>query len=203
MPETVKIGALVLGAVLLLIGIVGGNFKIFGADFSSVVENKCLRWVAALLGIALLVFALDLKIPQFSPTLPSGEERTDKRETILGRWRITESTDKIYGSTIAFSKNGQLTYNIVDGQNGYDFGKGTWSSWEHPCNQGEYLLSLDAWEDASWRSVGCFILTPAGASKQINLNVKGRSALGGIRCNPSDPECKVGNYTWRYVLLPE
>jgi hypothetical protein len=34
MPETLQIGEFVLGAVLLLVGLFGGNFKIFGAEIS-------------------------------------------------------------------------------------------------------------------------------------------------------------------------
>jgi hypothetical protein len=32
MPENLKIGAFVFGAILVLIALLGGNFKIFGAE---------------------------------------------------------------------------------------------------------------------------------------------------------------------------
>ena len=32
MPDSIQIGFLVLGAFLLLIGILGGNFKLFGSE---------------------------------------------------------------------------------------------------------------------------------------------------------------------------
>jgi hypothetical protein len=53
MPQTVEIGAFVLGAVLLLLALVSGGFKIFGAEISAAV-NKPARVIAFLLGLSFI-----------------------------------------------------------------------------------------------------------------------------------------------------
>lgn len=58
MPDSIQIGLLVLGAVLLLIAILGGNFKLFGAEVTATVSNRFLRFTAFALGTALLVIAI-------------------------------------------------------------------------------------------------------------------------------------------------
>lgn len=55
MPEGIQIGLLVLGGVLILIAILGGNFKLFGAEVTATVSNVYLRFVAFLLGVFLLL----------------------------------------------------------------------------------------------------------------------------------------------------
>lgn len=54
MPQSIQIGLLVLGGVLILIAILGGNFKVFGAEVTATVSNVFLRFVAFLLGVFLL-----------------------------------------------------------------------------------------------------------------------------------------------------
>jgi GUN4-like len=63
MPENITIGAFVLGAILILIAILGGNFKLFGAEIASTVSSGWLRFVAFILGTALIIVALDIKLP--------------------------------------------------------------------------------------------------------------------------------------------
>ncbi|MBD2501521.1 tetratricopeptide repeat protein [Anabaena azotica] len=63
MPSTLHIGLFVLGAVLVIIGFVGGNFKLFGAEFSSTVSNPFLRFSAIALGIFLIILAIGLNEP--------------------------------------------------------------------------------------------------------------------------------------------
>lgn len=46
MPESIKIGAFVFGAILILIAILGGNFKLFGAEVAATVSNRWLRFVS-------------------------------------------------------------------------------------------------------------------------------------------------------------
>lgn len=60
MPESVQIGILTLGAVLILIALLGGNFKLFGAEVSATISNRLLRFVAFALGTALLIVAIRL-----------------------------------------------------------------------------------------------------------------------------------------------
>ena len=57
MPQSITIAAFVFGAVLLLIALVGGGFKIFGAEVSGS-AGKVARSVAGLGGLALLCVGL-------------------------------------------------------------------------------------------------------------------------------------------------
>ncbi|HVZ38331.1 MAG TPA: hypothetical protein VHI13_03570 [Candidatus Kapabacteria bacterium] len=57
MPQTISLGAFVLGAVLLLVGLVGGRFKIFSAEVESS-AGKLARTIATILGICLVGFGL-------------------------------------------------------------------------------------------------------------------------------------------------
>lgn len=68
MPQTLAIGAFVLGAVLLLIAVLKGGFKIFGAEVSSSAGTGG-RLVAGVLGLVLIVvgFALGHQEPASKP----------------------------------------------------------------------------------------------------------------------------------------
>jgi len=57
MPQTITIAAFVFGAVLLLIALIGGRFKIFGAEVSEVV-GRTTRVIAAVAGIVFIVIGL-------------------------------------------------------------------------------------------------------------------------------------------------
>ncbi|MFB2892107.1 PAN/Apple domain-containing protein [Aerosakkonemataceae cyanobacterium BLCC-F50] len=54
---------LVVGAVLIFIGIVGGNFKMLGAEVTTKISNPYLRGIAILLGLALLLIAMGDRNP--------------------------------------------------------------------------------------------------------------------------------------------
>jgi len=58
MPEDLKIGAFVFGAILVLIALLGGNFKLFGAEVAATISNRFLRFVAFALGTTFLVVAM-------------------------------------------------------------------------------------------------------------------------------------------------
>lgn len=58
MPQSIAIGLLVLGGVLLLVAITGGNFKIFGAEVDSPVSSTPVRLLAGVLGVAFIITAL-------------------------------------------------------------------------------------------------------------------------------------------------
>ena len=60
MPQSVVIGLLVLGAVLLLIAVTGGNFKIFVAEVDSPVSNTPVRLLSGILGLGFIAGALIL-----------------------------------------------------------------------------------------------------------------------------------------------
>jgi hypothetical protein len=67
MPENIRIGAFVLGGIFLLIAILGGNFKIFGAEIASTVSNRSLRFVAFILGTTLLIVTISPSPPGSIP----------------------------------------------------------------------------------------------------------------------------------------
>jgi hypothetical protein len=58
MPQSLSIGVLVLGGVLLLIAIIGGGFKIFGAEVADKISNTPLRLLSGALGICFIFLAL-------------------------------------------------------------------------------------------------------------------------------------------------
>jgi hypothetical protein len=62
MPQSISIGAFVLGGVLLLVALVGGNFKIFGAEVSAKISSVPIRILAGLLGLSFVLVA-------FSPSI--------------------------------------------------------------------------------------------------------------------------------------
>lgn len=62
MPQSVTIAAFVFGAVLILIALVGGGFKIFGAEIPKPIEIPA-RFVAAILGLILIFIGIGLSGP--------------------------------------------------------------------------------------------------------------------------------------------
>ncbi|NES05810.1 MAG: hypothetical protein F6K22_25185 [Okeania sp. SIO2F4] len=56
---TMQIGLLVLGGILVLIALVGGKFKIFGAEVEATTSNPFLRFIAFFLGTVLIIAALN------------------------------------------------------------------------------------------------------------------------------------------------
>lgn len=71
MPPSLQIGLLVLGGILVLIGIVGGNFKLFGAELTATISSRFLRFIAFVFGTALIVAALSSGA-EISSQSPSG-----------------------------------------------------------------------------------------------------------------------------------
>jgi len=55
MPTSLTIGIFVFGAVLLLVALVGGKFKLFGTEVSGEVSNSGIRWVGGIAGFRLPV----------------------------------------------------------------------------------------------------------------------------------------------------
>jgi len=58
MPENLVIGLFVFGAVLILISLVGGRFKIFSVAVSSNISSPFIRIIAFILGILAMLLAL-------------------------------------------------------------------------------------------------------------------------------------------------
>ncbi len=77
MPESITIGAFVLGAVLLLLALAGGSFKIFAAEVSGR-AGKLARTLAFVLGVGLVTFGLLRE----SGWLPSPPGRANAADTV-------------------------------------------------------------------------------------------------------------------------
>jgi hypothetical protein len=108
MPNSIQIGEFVLGALCFLIAILGGNFKLFGAEVATSVPNPRLRFLAFVIGALFLVMAIypnpsietNYPHPPVSPSLspsssstitPDHSSRTPQSRTFsqltLGEWR--------------------------------------------------------------------------------------------------------------------
>jgi cytochrome c-type biogenesis protein CcmH/NrfG len=103
MPGTIPIAAFVLGAVLLLIAIVGGRFKIFGAEISGV-AGRTGRIVAGLAGGLLISFGL-------LTSFPSTPRQETPETQPLGERRVAEQHDPEgwYHKGIALYVNGRYS----------------------------------------------------------------------------------------------
>jgi len=62
-PTNLAIAAFVFGAVLVLIGLIGGGFKVFGAEVAEKAAGPSTRWASGVLGGLLLAFALTSQFP--------------------------------------------------------------------------------------------------------------------------------------------
>ncbi|MGG6237139.1 hypothetical protein ACQ4N7_00750 [Nodosilinea sp. AN01ver1] len=135
MPDSTQIGFLVIGGILILIAIVGGNFKLFGAEVASTVSNKFLRFVAFVLGVFLLILAVGLSSPEsltsVSPQsdIPSAQSSQTPSidESFVGSWTSEGEIGATYLMNLDISsvQNSELSgvlnvsnlssgYNIID-----------------------------------------------------------------------------------------
>ncbi len=79
MPQTVDIAIIVLSGILILIGILGGKFKLFGAEIAEKIEHRPVRALALILGLMLIIVAKNYDLltplryvfPKNVPGLPS------------------------------------------------------------------------------------------------------------------------------------
>lgn len=75
MPTSIQVGVFVLGGVLILIAILGGKFKLFGAEIEATISNTPLRFVAGILGSVLLTIVLFThNQSQPRPSIPSVDQ---------------------------------------------------------------------------------------------------------------------------------
>ena len=100
MPPTVTIGLLVLGGVLILVAIVGGNFKLFGVELANTISNPFLRFVAFVFGAALVVIVI-----QSDGILTSTTTPTPTEEFRLSRIHITGSINMNDDETLVSDEN--------------------------------------------------------------------------------------------------
>jgi Na+(H+)/acetate symporter ActP len=72
MPENIQIGAFVVGIVLGLVALLGGGFKIFGAEVPKV--GWIVRSIALPVGVIFLYFGF-AGVPSFAPSLPPDQQK--------------------------------------------------------------------------------------------------------------------------------
>ena len=63
MPDSIATAAFIFSAVLILIALLGGKFKIFGSEISESVSNPFIRFIAFAIGAFLLVLVLEIQAP--------------------------------------------------------------------------------------------------------------------------------------------
>lgn len=96
MPGSISLGLLVLGGVLILIGFLGGNFKLFGAEVAATISNRWLRFLAIIFGVVLLITAGLSSTPSnpsttsSSPSISASSSlqspETPSLDKFVGRW---------------------------------------------------------------------------------------------------------------------
>lgn len=72
MPQNVALAALIFGAVLFLLALTGGRFKLFGAELSATV-GRGPRILAGVAGLALIVFGLRQSMPNSPAPQPASQ----------------------------------------------------------------------------------------------------------------------------------
>ena len=80
MPDNLGIGFFVLGAVLILIALVGGKFKIFVAEVSPAVTSPFIRIIAFALGVTFILLSLNptmISVALAEATVPSSPLATE------------------------------------------------------------------------------------------------------------------------------
>jgi threonine/homoserine/homoserine lactone efflux protein len=74
MPENINIAAFIVGAILLLVALTTGGVTIFGSSVGQATSKRA-RYVAGLLGFALLAYGAWLSIPERTPEKPKDSEQ--------------------------------------------------------------------------------------------------------------------------------
>lgn len=115
MPGNVSIAAFVLGAVLLLISLIGGRFKIFGVEISKT-AGRFSRIISGILGLLLVSFGIwnSVKLPL--PPLKIGYELRLDSESIKRKpkWTFNQALEDYKISEKQYTNNNvQGFYNGV------------------------------------------------------------------------------------------
>jgi len=92
MQISVQIGLIVLGGVLILVAIVGGKFKLFGAEISATTSNPYLRFIAFVFGTALIIISLQ-SIPSPTSAVSSTTSRYKLASEVLPEIGIAKRYD--------------------------------------------------------------------------------------------------------------
>jgi uncharacterized protein YgiM (DUF1202 family) len=90
MPQSISIGMLVLGGVLLLVAITGGNFKIFGAEVDAAVSSSKVRLLSGALGVIFIFISLAQSklAPQNNPADSSAPKQDAKTVTSSSKYAV-------------------------------------------------------------------------------------------------------------------
>ncbi len=83
MPENLVIGLFVFGAVLILISLLGGRFKIFSVAVSSNISSPFIRIIAFVLGMSALLLALVPNMISSALTNPTAQPTPLATATLL------------------------------------------------------------------------------------------------------------------------
>jgi hypothetical protein len=86
MPDSIKIAVFIFGAILFLIGLLGGGFKLFGAEVSGK-AGPGIRLLAAVFGLSLVIFGLHDQVPTLSELISPSKQGTDHQEESNGATR--------------------------------------------------------------------------------------------------------------------
>jgi hypothetical protein len=102
MPQSVSLAAFIFGAVLVLIAVLGGRFKIFGAEVTGTVSGP-LRVVAGTVGVPLLAVGMFLTFSaQDTPAADPNAGSATKREvppTDVPGFKVSYEADE-YGADV-------------------------------------------------------------------------------------------------------
>jgi hypothetical protein len=102
MPASLDIAFFVFGAILLFLALLGGSFKLFGAEVSAKTTNKPVRIVAFLLGIALIAIPTYTYLNSPSDTSSPSDSQTANGQQTTSNQQSTsepESSDNNQPST--------------------------------------------------------------------------------------------------------
>ncbi len=99
MPENLVIGLFVFGAVLILISLLGGGFKIFTIVVSSTISNPIIRILSFVLGITAVLLALT---PGVIPVLLPEPTSTPPAEKIVYSPPTPQPTQTSLPPTVIF-----------------------------------------------------------------------------------------------------
>ena len=107
MPESVTVGAFVFGAVLILVGLLGGRFKIFNVEVSGTAGNVSRAIAFALGGVMIIlgIVGVDQRSDPNRRSIPDEGRTPDapsQRTNISGRWR-----DPVLGTWSEIVQEGQ------------------------------------------------------------------------------------------------
>lgn len=97
MPTNLQIASFVLGAVLLLVALLGGNFKIFAAEIPGTAGTK-IRWTAGIFGLIFIALAFAPPVFDHNPSpqipKPSAASATRKNSPLNTPPLTTETSSK-------------------------------------------------------------------------------------------------------------